>query len=68
MVDSSRIANDGADFARRLLDEAGISVVPGRGFGESAASYVRVSLTHPVSVLEDVFDRIARVAGHMQRY
>lgn len=67
MVDSSRIANDGADFARRLLDEAGVSVVPGRGFGASAACYVRISLTHPVPLLEEVFDRIARVAARMQR-
>jgi arginine:pyruvate transaminase len=67
MVDSSRIANDGADFARRLLDEAGISTNPGRGCGISAAAYVRISLTHPVPVLRDVFDRIARVAARMHR-
>jgi arginine:pyruvate transaminase len=67
MVDSSRIANDGADFARRLLDEAGISTIPGRGFGISAAAYVRISLTHSVPVLRDVFDRIARVAARMHR-
>jgi len=66
MVDTSAIANDGADFARRLLDEAGISCIPGRGFGRSAASYVRISLTHPVDVLRGVFDRIADVAAAMR--
>jgi aspartate/methionine/tyrosine aminotransferase len=50
-------------FARQLLDEAGLSTIPGRGFGPSAATYVRVSLTHPLEVLKDVFDRMARVAG-----
>ena len=63
MVDAGRVTNEGADFARRLLDEAGLSTIPGRGFGPSAASYVRMSLTHPIDVLEEVFDRLARVAG-----
>ena len=53
----------GEVFARQLLDEAGLSTIPGRGFGPSAATYVRVSLTHPIEVLEDVFDRMARIAG-----
>jgi arginine:pyruvate transaminase len=63
MVDSAHIAADGQDFAQRLLDEAGLSTIPGRGFGPSAATYVRVSLTHPLPVLAEVFDRMARVAG-----
>ena len=63
MVDVSRVANDGDDFARRLLDEAGISTVPGRGFGPSAASYIRVSLTQPAEILDGAFDRMADVAG-----
>jgi arginine:pyruvate transaminase len=62
MINASQVCNDGADFARRLLDEAGLSTIPGRGFGPSAAAYVRMSLTHPEPVLADVFDRIARVA------
>jgi len=67
MVDSRRIASDGADFARHLLDEAGISCIPGRGFGPSAASYVRISLTHPINIMADVFDRIAGVAAKLRR-
>ncbi|MFV2089152.1 MAG: pyridoxal phosphate-dependent aminotransferase [Pseudomonadales bacterium] len=63
MVDASQICNDGADFARRLLDEAGLSTIPGRGFGPSAATYVRMSLTHPEPVLAQVFDRMADVAA-----
>lgn len=62
MVDAGRLCNDGAEFARRLLIEAGLSTIPGRGFGPSAATYVRVSLTHPIEVLEDVFDRMAGIA------
>ena len=63
MVDAGKLTNEGEVFARQLLDEAGLSTIPGRGFGPSAATYVRVSLTHPIDVLEDVFDRMARIAG-----
>lgn len=63
MVDVSRVADNGDDFARRLLDEAGISTVPGRGFGPSATAYIRVSLTQPVEILGGAFDRMAEVAG-----
>jgi len=63
MVDAGRLCNEGEVFARQLLDEAGLSTIPGRGFGPSAATYVRVSLTHPIEVLKDVFDRMARIAG-----
>lgn len=62
MVDGSKVANDGADFARRLLDEAAISTIPGRGFGPTSAAYVRLSLTAPLDVLETVFDRLATLA------
>jgi len=58
MVDVSRVATDGEAFARRLLDEALVSTLPGRGFGPGTANYVRLGLTHPVSTLEAVFDRI----------
>ena len=61
MVDAGRFCNDGAVFARQLLDEAGLSTIPGEGFGPSAATYVRISLTHPIPVLEEVFDRIVRL-------
>ena len=62
MVDAGKLCNEGEIFARQLLDEAGLSTIPGRGFGPSAATYIRVSLTHPIEVLEEVFDRMARIA------
>ena len=63
MVDAGKLCNEGEVFARQLLDEAGLSTIPGRGFGPSAATYVRVSLTHPITVLEEVFDRMERIAA-----
>jgi len=64
MVDVTRVAEDGEAFARRLLDEARVSTLPGRGFGASTAGYVRLGLTHPVSTLEEVFDRMEAMLRH----
>ncbi len=58
MLDSSRVANNGADFSERLLDQAGISTIPGAAFGPSAANYVRLSLTMDEGGLGRAFDRI----------
>ena len=46
-------------FARRLLDEAGVSVMPGESFGASAAGFVRMSLCAESSVLDEAVRRIA---------
>ena len=63
MLDVSRCARDGDDFARRLLDEQGVSVIPGAGFGANTANYVRFSLTQPVEVLGRALDRIETLLG-----
>ena len=44
MCDVSATGMDGRDFAARLLEEAGVSVIPGDAFGPSAADYVRIGL------------------------
>jgi len=61
MLDVSAVSRDGAEFAARLLKEAKVSVLPGAAFGPTAAGYVRMSLTQPVPVLEDAFDRIGKM-------
>jgi arginine:pyruvate transaminase len=58
MLEVSAITADGGRFAQALLDVAGISTIPGVGFGATTRSYVRVSLTQPVEVLEEACDRI----------
>ena len=40
-------------FATRLLDEAGVVVTPGIGYGPSGEGYVRLSLTIPDERLEE---------------
>ena len=61
MLNCSQIANGGAEFADRLLEQEGISTIPGIGFGPSANEYVRLSLTVDQQVLEAAFDRIERL-------
>ena len=48
-------------FADRLLDEAGVFVAPGTGYGERGEGYVRFSLTVPDDRLAEALDRIARL-------
>lgn len=48
-------------FADRLLDEVGIFVAPGNGYGERGEGYVRLSLTVPDDRLDDAMDRLTRM-------
>ncbi len=50
-------------FADRLLDEAGVFVAPGNGYGEHGEGYVRASLTVPDDRLEEALERIGRTLG-----
>ena len=50
-----------AKFASRLLDEAGIVVTPGNGFGEPGEGYIRISVTQRDERLEEAADRIANI-------
>ncbi len=52
-----------AEFADFLLDEAGVFVAPGTGYGARGEGYVRISLTTPDDQLAEAMDRIARAVG-----
>jgi len=47
-----------ADFAKRLLTEAGIVGTPGTGFGPSGEGYIRFALCNDVKRLEEAGNRI----------
>ncbi len=49
-----------AEMADLLLDEAGVFVAPGSGYGPGGEGYIRISLTVPDDRLEEAMDRIAR--------
>ncbi|MCH8994881.1 MAG: aminotransferase class I/II-fold pyridoxal phosphate-dependent enzyme, partial [Chloroflexi bacterium] len=46
------------DFAERLLDETGVVVTPGVGYGRHGDGYVRLSLTVPDERLEEAIERL----------
>ena len=50
-------------FATRLLDEAGVVVTPGIGYGPSGEGYVRLSLTIPDDRLDEGVRRMESLAG-----
>lgn len=65
MLDVSRLAASGLDFADQLLTKEKVSVLPGAGFGHVTTDFVRLSLSHGLPVLEDAFDRIERFVSSL---
>ena len=45
-------------FATALLEEVGVVVTPGLGYGQWSEGYCRISLTYPDSVIEEAISRI----------
>jgi LL-diaminopimelate aminotransferase len=52
-----------AGFSDRLLEEAGVFVAPGSGYGEGGEGYVRLSLTVSDERLSEAMDRLGAVLG-----
>ena len=50
------------EFTKKLLNEAGILVTPGVGFGEYGEGFVRFALTRDVSVIEKAIERLKNVS------
>ncbi|MBW2039288.1 MAG: LL-diaminopimelate aminotransferase [Deltaproteobacteria bacterium] len=50
-----------ASFADHLLDEAGIMVTPGHGFGQYGEGYIRLSFTVPDEELQEAVNRLAKI-------
>ena len=48
------------DFATTLLEEAGVVVIPGTGYGKYGEGYIRISLTVPDDRLEEAVARLSR--------
>lgn len=46
------------DFATALLDEVGVVITPGLGYGQWSEGYFRISLTYPNTVIEKAIERI----------
>lgn len=52
--------HDSASFATLLLEQAGVVVPPGRGYGPSGEGFIRISLTVPDDRLEEGSERIRK--------
>ncbi len=48
------------EFTKKLLEEKGIVVTPGNGFGDAGEGYFRISITNPR--IEEAVERIKSVA------
>lgn len=50
--------DDSEEFAARMINEAGIVVTPGTGFGPSGEGYVRFAITRPVERIKEAIQRM----------
>lgn len=53
-------ASDSINFSVQLVEQTGVAVSPGAGFGKSGEGYVRFALVHEPKILEAAVDRIAQ--------
>lgn len=66
MADVSGLGMDGRTFADRLLDEEGVSVIPGEAFGPSTRNFVRIGLAQKRTVLKRACKRIREFCERTQ--
>jgi LL-diaminopimelate aminotransferase len=56
-----------AVFARRSLEEAGVVVLPGSGFGPGGEGYFRIALTVGPARLAEAAGRLGEMLERMRR-
>lgn len=56
--DISSINMDGESFARKLLEEQEVAVVPGTAFGQLGKNYIRCCYAYPLSHIKEALIRI----------
>ena len=59
LLDVGATGLEGEEFARKLLREKHVAVMPGGSFGEEARNFIRLSLTVPDETLREAVGRIA---------
>ena len=58
-ADCSGLAGDSFAFARRVLEDAGVAITPGKDFGTNRPEkHVRIAYTQPVARLEEAVARL----------
>jgi len=56
-----RYKGDSGAFVEDLLEQTGVMVTPGRGYGQWGEGYFRISLTYPDAVLSEAMERIIQM-------
>jgi aspartate/methionine/tyrosine aminotransferase len=56
-------SNRSKEFCLRLVEQTGVALAPGVGFGKSGEGYVRIALVHPPEVISQAIAQIARFTG-----
>ena len=62
VVDVRALGQSGSCFAKALLTDTGVAVMPGESFGTGLAGWIRISLTQPDSVIDEACARILTFA------
>lgn len=60
-INISKTKMDSVSFTEYVLKETQVLVIPGLAFGESGDNYVRLAATQDISVLEEAFNRLAKL-------
>ncbi|MFM9148456.1 MAG: aminotransferase class I/II-fold pyridoxal phosphate-dependent enzyme [Verrucomicrobiota bacterium] len=58
---------DSLDFARRLLEERKVAMVPGTAFGAAGAGFCRASFSTSYERIHEACERIARFLDDVRR-
>ncbi len=67
MLDVRELGLSSYDFASRLVEAEGVTMIPGNGFGPSGEGLVRLSLTASMEKLGEAMDRIERFVTGLNR-
>jgi arginine:pyruvate transaminase len=66
MIDVAATGLDGEHFAKGLLDQQRVAVMPGTSFGENAKTLIRVALTVPDDTLREAMARLHAFASALE--
>ncbi|MGB3201223.1 MAG: LL-diaminopimelate aminotransferase [Nodosilinea sp.] len=58
-----RFADSSEAFCQHLVQQTGVALAPGAGFGKAGEGYVRMALVHPPEVLEQAIEKMAEFLG-----
>lgn len=65
MVDVSKTALSGMEFAGRLLEEKYVAVIPGIGLGTHCKDFIRISFAASMENIEKAMDRIEEFVNEL---